>query len=80
MNTEILFMQCCYNQLAVVRGSAIIVCNFIYMIEAPSMAEEDSIITHDKDNTLKNANDDDVTVMSLEDGIGCVYGKLILLG
>lgn len=43
------------------------------------MAEENSIISYDKDDTLKNV-DDDVTIMSLEDSIGCVYGKLVLLG
>ncbi|CAG9540928.1 unnamed protein product [Cercopithifilaria johnstoni] len=78
MYGEILFMQCCYYRLAVHRGSTIIICSFIYMIEASSMAEEDSIVTY-KDDTLKSA-DDDVTIMSLEDDIGCVYGKLILLG
>lgn len=72
-------MQCCYYRLAVVRGIIIIVCDFIYMTEALSMAEEDSIITYDRDDTLKNA-DDDVTIMPFEDSIGCVYGKLVLLG
>uniref|UniRef100_A0A915Q637 Protein pellino n=1 Tax=Setaria digitata TaxID=48799 RepID=A0A915Q637_9BILA len=43
------------------------------------MAEEDSVISYDKDDTLKNG-DDDVTIMSLEGDIGCVYGKLVLLG
>uniref|UniRef100_A0A0R3RYT4 Protein pellino n=1 Tax=Elaeophora elaphi TaxID=1147741 RepID=A0A0R3RYT4_9BILA len=79
MHAEILFTQCCCYRLAVVRGSASIVYNFIYMVEAPSMAEEDSVIMYDKDDILKNA-DDDVTIMSLEDSIGCVYGKLVLLG
>ncbi|VBB30568.1 unnamed protein product [Acanthocheilonema viteae] len=72
-------MQCCCYRLAVVRGSIIIICDFIYVIETPSMADEDSIITYDKDDTLKNA-EDDATVMSVEDNIGCVYGKLVLLG
>lgn len=79
MHAEILFTQCYCYRLAVVRTGTIIVCNFIYIIEAPSMAEENSIISYDKDDTLKNV-DDDVTIMSLEDSIGCVYGKLVLLG
>ncbi|VIO98815.1 Uncharacterized protein BM_BM3561 [Brugia malayi] len=72
MHADILFTQwCCY------RSSANILCNFIYIMEARSMAKEDSIISYDKDDTLKNA---DVTIMPLEDSIGCVYGKLVLLG
>ncbi|VDM99963.1 unnamed protein product [Onchocerca ochengi] len=43
------------------------------------MAEEDSLVSYDKDDTLKNTSDD-MTIMSAEDSIGCVYGKLVLLG
>lgn len=43
------------------------------------MAEEDSLVSYDKDDSLKNTSDD-MTIMSTEDSIGCVYGKLVLLG
>ncbi|EFO26155.2 pellino family protein [Loa loa] len=76
MHAEISFTQYCCYWLAVVRGSTIIVCNFFYIMEALSMAEEDSVISCDKNETLKNANDN----VTIEDSIGCVYGKLVLLG
>lgn len=43
------------------------------------MTEEGSVISYDKDETLQHDNDN-ATVMPSEDGIGCVYGKLVLLG
>ncbi|VDO33940.1 unnamed protein product [Onchocerca flexuosa] len=79
MHADILLTQCCCYRLAVVRGGTIIFCNFIYIIKASSMAEEYSLASYDKDDTLKNTGDD-MTIMSVEDSIGCVYGKLVLLG